>query len=68
MRSKRGRNGESRADKANIEMQNERKIIDILEFSCLYGYVTRGRDSPKRVYKEKKEVYRSCKGTDEMAI
>jgi hypothetical protein len=33
---------------------NEERIIEMIEFSCPYGYISRGRDTLKRVYEKKK--------------
>jgi hypothetical protein len=39
------------------ELRNEEKIIEIIEFSCPYGYISRGRDALERAYDEKKRKY-----------
>jgi phosphatidylserine/phosphatidylglycerophosphate/cardiolipin synthase-like enzyme len=39
------------------ELRNEEKIIEIIEFSCPYGYISRGRDTLERAYDEKKRKY-----------
>jgi hypothetical protein len=36
---------------------NEEWIIEMIEFSCPFGYIPRGRDTLKRVYEEKKRKY-----------
>jgi hypothetical protein len=33
------------------------KIIEILEFSCPYGYISHDRDTPEMTYKKKKTKY-----------
>jgi hypothetical protein len=35
----------------------EEKIVEIIEFSCPYGYISRGRNTLERVYEEKKKKY-----------
>jgi cystathionine beta-lyase family protein involved in aluminum resistance len=37
--------------------ENESKVMEILEFSCPYGYTSYGRDSLERVYQEKKRKH-----------
>jgi hypothetical protein len=36
---------------------NETRMIEIVEFSCPYGYISHGRDSLIKVYEEKKRKY-----------
>jgi hypothetical protein len=43
------------ADEA--ERRNEEKAIEILEFSCPYGYVSHGRNTLEKEYEEKKRKY-----------
>jgi hypothetical protein len=33
-------------------------VIEIIEFSCPYGYMTQGENAPKRVFKQKQRKYR----------
>jgi hypothetical protein len=37
----------------NANARNEMRLTDIVEFSCSYGYISHGRDSLRKVYKEK---------------
>jgi hypothetical protein len=41
----------------DAEVGNEKRIIEMIEFSWPYGYISRGRDALKRVYEEKKRKY-----------
>jgi hypothetical protein len=34
--------------------RNKTRMIEIVEFSCPYGYISHGRDSLRKVYEEKK--------------
>ena len=45
------------AERDEARLQEEEKVIEILEFSCPYGYVSRGRNTLERVYEEKKRKY-----------
>jgi hypothetical protein len=40
-----------------MERQDGRKMMEILEFSCPYGYISHGRNSLERVYEQKKQKY-----------
>jgi hypothetical protein len=37
--------------------RNETRMIEIVKFSCPYGYISHGRDSLRKVYEEKKRNY-----------
>jgi hypothetical protein len=45
------------AARDEADLANEEKTLEIVEFSCPYGYVSRGRKTLERVYEEKKEKY-----------
>jgi hypothetical protein len=45
------------AERQDAEVGNEERIIEMIEFSCPYGYISRGQDTLKRVYEEKKRKY-----------
>jgi hypothetical protein len=47
----------SYAEGQEAEVGNEERIIEMIEFSCPYGYISRGQDTLKRVYEEKKRKY-----------
>jgi hypothetical protein len=38
--------------------ENQREVIEIIEFSCPYGYVTQGENGLKRVFERKQRKYR----------
>ena len=42
------------SEREEAELRNEEKVTEILEFSCPYGYLSRGRNTLERVYEEKK--------------
>jgi hypothetical protein len=46
------------AEGQEAEVGNEERIIEMIEFSCLYRYRSRGRDTLKRVHEGKKRKYR----------
>jgi hypothetical protein len=70
-RSQRNRRGRRRRDEDDREAQrdqgevadvaNELKVMEILGFSCPYGYISHGRDSLERTYEEKKRKYAELK-------
>jgi hypothetical protein len=37
--------------------ENSRRVIEIIEFSCPYGYVMRERDALKQVFEQKRPKY-----------
>jgi hypothetical protein len=39
------------------ELRNEERVREIIEFSCPYGRTSQGRNTPERVYEEKKRKY-----------
>jgi hypothetical protein len=38
--------------------ENQREVIEIIEFSCSYGYMTQGENALKRVFEQKQRKYR----------
>jgi exonuclease III len=38
--------------------ENQREVIEIIEFSCPYGYMTQGENALKRVFEQKQRMYR----------
>jgi hypothetical protein len=44
-------------DGEEAELRIEERVTEIIEFSCPYGYISRGRSTLERVYQEKKRKY-----------
>jgi hypothetical protein len=38
--------------------ENQREVIEIIEFSCPYCYMTQGENAPKRAFEQKQRKYR----------
>jgi hypothetical protein len=55
-RRRRGREGAGNGT-GEKEGGREQRIIEILEFSCPYGYISHGRNTLEKVYEEKKAKY-----------
>jgi hypothetical protein len=51
------RQGRQAAEREEEVGREETKMIEIIEFSCPYGYISHGRDSLIKVYEEKKRKY-----------
>jgi hypothetical protein len=49
--------GEVRFYRNEGEQFQEERILEIIEFSCPYGYKSRGKDTLEKVYEEKKRKY-----------
>jgi hypothetical protein len=44
-------------DGDEAELENEERVTEIIEFSCPYGYISRGKNTLEQVYKQKKRKY-----------
>jgi cystathionine beta-lyase family protein involved in aluminum resistance len=53
-RSKREAEGEMEVGVKTGARREERKMMEIVQLSCLYGYKSRGRNTLERVYEEEK--------------
>jgi hypothetical protein len=47
-----------RPDLVFTRRENQREVIEIIEFSCPYGYMTQGEKALKRVFEQKQRKYR----------
>jgi hypothetical protein len=47
-----------RPDLAFTRRENQREMVEIIDFSCPYGYMTQGENALKRAFEQKQRKYR----------